>query len=133
MLTRKIVETTIGKGFADKLDEVVLEAGGKLVFTKRQMVEDLGCANFLAAARLQKALRKLDIVTPAQLFRTDPFSIVRVRGIGEAAMFVAMCILDHAQYNVQEWWGWKETNTLKFSSFKHNAIRRSTKHGKHDI
>jgi hypothetical protein len=133
MLTRNIVETTIGKTFADKLDEVIFEVSPKLTFTRRQMVEDLGCANFNAAALLQKALRKLSVETPAQLFRTDPFSIVRIKGIGETAMFVAMCILDYAQYNVQEWWGWKETNTLKFSSFKHNAIRRATKRGKHDI
>lgn len=132
MLTRDVVETTIGKSFADKLDEIILEVSPKLTYTRRQMVEDLGCANFVAAAKLQKVLRKLGIESAAQLFRTDPFSIVRVKGIGETSMFVAMCILDAAQYNVQEWWGWKETNDLKFSSFKHNATTRARK-SKHEI
>lgn len=132
MLTRELVETIISKGFADKLDEVILDISPKLTFTRRQMVEDLGCANFVAAAVLQKALRKLDIQTPAQLFKTDPFSLVRVRGVGEATIFVAMCILDAAEYNVAEWWGWKKTNDVKFSSFKHNATRRASK-AKHDI
>lgn len=132
MLTRDVVETTISKTFADKLDEVVLDISPKLTFTRRQMVEELGCANFVAAAVLQKALRKLQIETPAQLFRTDPFSLVRVKGVGEATIFVAMCILDAAQYNVKKWWGWNETNDLKFSSFKHNATRRASK-AKHDI
>lgn len=132
MLNRETVESIIGKGFADKLDEVVLEVSPQLTFTRRQMVEDLGCANFVAAAILQKALRKLSIATPAQLFKTDPFSLVRTKGIGEAAMFVAMCILDTAQYNVKDWWGWKETNDLKFSSFKHNATRRASKR-KHEV
>jgi hypothetical protein len=96
------------------------------------MVEDLGCANFVAAVTLQKVLRKFGITTPSQLFKTDPFSIVRVKGVGETTMFVAMCILDAAQYNVKDWWGWKETNELKFSSFKHNATRRASK-AKHDV
>ena len=132
MLTRKQVETTIGKTFADKLDEIVLDIGPKLIFTRRDMVEELGCANFVAGARLQKVLRRLGIETAAELFRTDPFSIVRCKGIGETSMFVAMCILDHAQYNVEDWWGWKETNDLKFSSFKHNATRRARK-SKHEV
>jgi hypothetical protein len=132
MLTRDIVETTIGKTFADKLDEVILDIGPKLLFTRRSMIEELGCANFTATTILQKVLRKLNITTTAQLFRTDPFSIARVKGVGETTMFVAMCILDAAQYNVQEWWGWKETNKLKFSSFKHNANRRALK-VKHEV
>lgn len=132
MLTRDVVETTIGKTFADKLDEVVLDVSPQLSFTRRSMVEDLGCANFVAAVTLQKVLRKFGITTPSQLFKTDPFSIVRVKGVGETTMFVAMCILDAAQYNVKDWWGWKETNELKFSSFKHNATRRASK-AKHDV
>lgn len=132
MLTRETVEKTISKSFADKLDEVVFAVSDKLMFSRRQMVEELGCANFVAASKLQKALKKLDVTTPAQLFKTDPFSLVRIKGIGPASIFVAMCILDAAQYDVREWWGWKETNTLKFSSFKYNATRRASKK-QHDV
>lgn len=132
MLNRDVVDATIGKGFADKLDEVIFKASDGLSFTRREMVEQLGCANFLAAARLEKACKKLDINTPYKLYKTDPFSIVRVRGIGEAAIFVAMCILDSAGYNVVEWWGWKKTNTVKFSSFKHNAVKRASRK-KHEL
>jgi len=96
------------------------------------MVENLGCANFIAAAKLEKVFKKLEIVSPAQLFKTDPFSLVRVRGVGEASMFVCMCILDHAEYNVQEWWNWKGVNDSKFSSFKHNATKRASKR-KHEL
>ncbi len=131
MLTRKVVETTIGKTFADKLDEVVFESGS-LTYSRRQMVDDLGCANFGAASRLEKALKKLGIKTVAQLYKTDPFSIVRTRGIGETSIFVAMCILDNSGYSVTQWWGWKETNTLKFSSFKHRAIKKASKR-KHEV
>lgn len=127
MIERKVVELTIGKHFADKLDETIIDVSPEISFTRRQMVDDLGCANFLAAYRLQKVLKRLGIKTFSQLNKTDPFSLVRSKGIGEAAIFVAMCMLDFKQYNVAEWWGWKETNTLKFSSFKSNAIRRASK------
>ena|SRR5215475_5697333 len=127
MLNRETIETTIGKSFADRLEEVIIDAGPKLVITRRTLVEELGCANFVAAARLNKALKKLSIETPAQLFRTDPFSIARLKGVGESTIYVAMCILDAAQYSVTEWWGWKETNKVKFSTFKHNAIHRASK------
>jgi hypothetical protein len=131
VLTSEVVHKTIGKGFADKLEEVIIESGG-IVVTRRGMIEELGCANFNAAANLSKVLRKLGIHSVAQLYRTDPFSIVRVKRIGEAAMFVAMCILDSSDYDVVKWWGWKETNTVKFSTFKHNATKRASK-SKHEI
>lgn len=86
MLSKEIVSNVIGKTFADKLDESVIESG-KIAYTRRQMVEDLGCANFMAAARLQKVLRKLKIYTATQLANTDPFSLARVKGIGESCMF----------------------------------------------
>lgn len=127
MIERKAIEKTIGKGFADKLDEVIIDVSQDISFTRREMVEILGCANFLAAYRLQRVLKRLKIFTAAKLFRTDPFSLVRSKGIGEAAIYVAMCILDSKQYNVEEWWGWKETNALKFSSFKHRAIRKASR------
>ena len=127
MLTREAVETTIGKGFADKLDDVVIHVSQELSFTRREMVETLGCANFIAASRLNKVLKKLEIFTAGKLYRTDPFSLVRAKGIGEASMFVAMCILDSKEYDVVKWWGWKGTNGVKFSAFKHNATRRASK------
>jgi hypothetical protein len=132
MIDRKTVETTIGKTFADRLDEIVIHVSQDISFTKREMIEQLECANFPAAYRLSKVLKKLEIFTPAKLFRTDPQSIVRVRGIGETSIYVAMCILHYKGYSVAEWWGWKETNTVKFSAFKHKAIRRARK-AQHEV
>jgi len=127
MIARKKVESTIGKGFADKLDEVVFRADG-WDYTRREMVELLGCANFIAAARLAKVVKRLGIKSPAQLFRFDPFSLVRTKGIGEACIFVAMCILDHNEYDIMAWWKFDRDNVTKFSSFKHHAMRRASKH-----
>jgi hypothetical protein len=132
-MDRKVVEKTIGKTFADKLDSVVINVSQELSFTRREMVEVLGCANFAAATRLEKVLKRLKIFTAAQLHRTNPFDIVRVRTIGETSIYVAMCILDAAKYDVEKWWGWKDTNDVKFSSFKHNAIRRAKKRGAQEV
>ncbi len=132
MLNRDVVNATIGKTFADKLDEVVFAVSDKLTFSRRDMIETLKCGNFNAATRLEKALKKLDIKTPAQLYKLDPYSLVRLKTIGETSLFVAMCILDLAGYDVVKWWGWNDTNTVKFASFKRDAIKRARKRG-HDI
>jgi hypothetical protein len=127
MIKHETINKTIGKTFADKLNEIIIDSGG-ISFSRREMVEDLQCANFLAAARLSKVLRKLKITTPAHLNRTDPFSLLRTRGVGESTVFVAMCILDANGFSVEKWWGWKDTNVLKFSSFKHHASVKARKH-----
>lgn len=120
MIKRKTVETTIGKTFADKLDEIVIDISPTLSFSRREMVDKLGCANFIAAARLQKVLKRLKILTPGQLFRFDPFSLYRTRGIGDAAVFVAMCILEAFGYDVMMWWNVEGKE-------KQKAIRRTSK------
>lgn len=133
MIERKTIESTISKTFADKFDEIVINVSQELSFTKREMVEELNCANFLAAYNLSRVLKRLEIFTVNKLYRTDPFSLVRSKGIGETAIYVAMCILDANEYDVKKWWGWKETNTVKFSAFKHRATRRIAKKGKHEV
>lgn len=134
-MERPKIESVLGKTFADSLDEIVIKSGF-LVFTKRQLIEDLGCGNFAAAKRLNKVLHKLKIGTAKELRYTDPFSLLRTTGVGLTTMYVAMCILDFAGVDVQKWWGWKQEKSggvvLKFSSYKHKAAARALKH-KQDI
>lgn len=125
MIAREKVEQVIGKGFADKLDEMVFMSGD-MGYTRREMVEEIGCANFIAAARLSKVLRRLRVNNPKELYKLDPFSLARSKGIGEAALFVAMCILDANKFDVVKWWGFTGT-TAKFSTYKHHAITQSRK------
>lgn len=127
MLNRDVIAGTISKGFADHLDEPVIEVSPEISFSRREMVEQLGCANFIAAAKLNKVLRRLKIQKIHQIAKTDPFSLVRVKGIGEATMFVVMCILEYKGYDVTKWWHW-DGQTVKFSTFKHRATRRAKKH-----
>jgi len=129
-MNRASVEKMIGKTFADSLDEVILTLGdSEYTYTRRDFIELLGCANFSAAPRLERALKKLNITSPRLLYKTDPFSLVRLKGVGAATLYIAMCILDEAHYDVEDWWGWNETNKVKFSAFKHNAIKRGAKVG----
>lgn len=127
MLDRKKIEGVIGKGFADRLDEELFSLGSTLI-SRRVMVEELGCANFIAAAKLGKVLNRLKVTTVKQLFNTDPISLARSKGVGEASLFVAMCILDWGQYDVLKWWGYND-KSVKFSTFKHQLVNRAKRRG----
>jgi len=124
MIARTKVEKIVGKPFADKLDEPVFKVNN-WVYTRRQMVEDVGCANFIAASRLAKVLRRLGVAGAGGLFKLDPASLARVRGIGESSIFVALCILDHAQYNINDWWD----TEAKFRTVK---VRKASRNG-HEV
>ena len=123
MIIRTKVEKVISKGYADKLDSSIFVVGD-WIYTRRQMVDDLACANFIASVKLAKVLKRLGINSPAQLFKLDPASLARTRGIGEACIFVAMCILDAYDYDVMKWWGIKE----KFNTVKHHTLTKARKY-----
>ena len=99
-------------------------------WSRLSLVEDLGIGNFTAAMRLSRTLKKLNIRTASQLFRTDPCSLARIRGVGMAQLFVAMAILDHAGISVAEWWGWDGDRPVRtFTTYKHNLVYRTKKQG----
>jgi hypothetical protein len=58
------------------------------------------------------------------LFRLDPASLARTHGIGEACIFVAMCILESDKFDVMKWWKCDG----KFRTEKHRVIRKAAKH-----
>jgi hypothetical protein len=118
MLNYTTIHATIGKTFADKQDEVIFQSGN-LVYTRRELVGIVGCANFIAAARLAKVCRRLKIYTITQLYKTDPYSLYRAKGIGDTAVYVAMCLLDTSNFNVMKWWN------KKTSADKERSIRRA--------
>lgn len=130
MLKYTQIDNTLGKTFADGLEEVVINSGKELVFTKRQMIEEIGCANFQAATRINKAFRRLDISTIKKLSDTDPSSLLRIKGIGQTSIYVAMCILDAHHISVEKWWGWNQEkdNILKFSAYRNKLTRKARKH-----
>lgn len=112
MMKREVIHATLGKGFADKIDEVIINYGD-LIYTRREMIDFIGNANFNAAMRLNKLLKKLKIKTLGQLAKISPYDLYKVKGCGDTTVYVAMCILDTHKYNVMEWWQWKDDTQKK--------------------
>lgn len=125
MMDRDSIEHVLSKGFADKLDETIFSVGNT-EYSRRMMVEELGCANFIAAAKLTKVLKRLKIVSVKGIWDVNPVDLARSKGIGEASIFVVMCLLDAHKFDVEKWWGWND-NVVRFSTFKKNAISRAKK------
>lgn len=120
---RSIVSTDLHKHL---YTDAVFAVGGRN-YTRQQMIAELGCANFIAATRLGKVLRRLGIKTVQKLAQTDPLSLVRVQGVGERTVYVAMCLLDAHGYSVAKWWGWDRTKPGKLSTHVAKTARRESK------
>lgn len=127
MLDSRVVSKLIGKDVVNRLSELVIDCG-ELQITKNDLVQTYGSGNWRAARNVNRALRRLGLKTPKAIYRVDPFSFARLSRFGSDSFFVLMCILDHHGYSVTKWWGWKEDNVLKFSTFRHRAITRASKH-----
>lgn len=132
MIKSEVIAKTLSKGFAELLDTAAIDVSEEISFTRRQMIEDLGCGNFNAATRLSKVLKRLGITTIAKSYRTDPQSLLRVKGVGEATVYVAMCMLDSRKYDVYKWWGWKQDNVVKFAAYRAQAKSKAKKY-KHAV
>jgi hypothetical protein len=91
----------------------VFSVSGELRFTRKEAIEELKCANWIALAKLAKMLRRLKIKTARQLFLADPKDLIDTKGIGVTTLYVAMCVLDHHGYRVAEWWGWEKERPRK--------------------
>jgi len=120
------INKSLGKTFVAGLHDVKLVIG-KTEFTHQQMIDLLGCGNFAAAARLTKVLKRLGVTTIPMLRKLDPASLFREKNVGMTTVYVAMCVLDAHQYDVEEWWGWKQQkdNVVKFSTYKHKLLQRT--------
>ena len=73
--------------------EVILTVGSKS-FTRKTCVEELGCPNFRAAQNLSTALQSIGVDSTKKLARTTPADLLRLEGVGERTVFVALCVLD---------------------------------------
>ena len=82
--------------------ETVLEFS-ELPYTRREMIDVLGCGNFIAAKRLSLACKQFNILTLSDLDRVGLHGLLRIDGVGERAAWVAACLLDKARYDVMAW------------------------------
>jgi hypothetical protein len=126
MLERKIVEGRIGKGFADRLDEPYVTIAG-VILSRRDIIEDLRVGNFAAARRLEATLKNMRITSLKRLAATDPMSLYRIKGFGDAQMFVTMSFLASRGTEPEAWWGRFDTKREQ-----ERAKRRAKKEGGHE-
>ena len=103
MLSRTVIESKIGKRFADTLDEPFVVLCGE-TWTRRLVVELMGLANLVAVKRLEKALKKLSVDRAPMLYDIDPMSLYRMKGVGDTQVFVAMSLLHAHGYDPVLWW-----------------------------
>jgi hypothetical protein len=114
----------VSTGFVDALKAPDYSIGG-VPLSRQDLIDKLGVGNFNAASRVTKALRRHKITTVEQLLRTHPLDLGNIRGFGEACLWVTMHFIDWQGYSVEKWWGWrKEENQVKFSTFRHRALKR---------
>jgi hypothetical protein len=73
--------------------DTILKIGPK-VFTRERAVRELGISSFRAASNLQRAIDELNIGDIRKLAKTTPHDLLAVDGVGERAVFVAMCAID---------------------------------------
>lgn len=128
MLSTTKVGKLIGKDVVNRLDELLIDTGS-LQISKNDLVRVYGSGNWRAARNVGRALKRLGLKTPKDIYRMDPFSFARISRFGSDSFFVLMCILDHHGFGVEKWWGWKADDTVvKFSTFRHRAITRASRH-----
>jgi hypothetical protein len=124
----KLLGTTFVK---NSLDEVIFKCG-RTEYSKLDMVDSLGCGNFAAAKKLSKALERIGVQSITQLVRLGPLPLARMKGVGPATLYVAMCILDAHGGHVERWWGWDDGNGVKFSALKHRELQKAKREGVHE-
>lgn len=130
---RAQLDRLMDKAFLDRLNEGVLTIG-TTTLNAREFIGQVGVPNLVAARKLTKVLKELNIKTIKELFNLGAIPLLRVKGVGNAQMWVAMHLLDSHAYDVLKWWGWTNVQPPpKFSTYRHHARERVKKEGSHEL
>ncbi len=96
-------EFKLGKTFLDKFSEIVL-AVGRDMFTRREMIEKLGCANFTAAKRLTWALDRFRPKSVREVAgRITLNDLWAVDGVGITTVYVWTSVLEYSGIDSVNW------------------------------
>jgi hypothetical protein len=109
--------------------DAVFYVSDELSFTRNEAIQNLQCANWVALRKLERLMKRQKIRTARQLFITPPAKLIDTDGVGIVTLFVAMCILDYYEFDVAEWWGWRErekTRQKKTTAEVHAAMRQAS-------
>lgn len=96
-------ETRLSTSLLEKRREVVVRVGS-YELTRQDMIEKLRCGNFRAGKILSEAIRPMkaqDVQELANRLTTQTF--FDLKGVGETAFFVWLCLLEYAKVDVNAW------------------------------
>ncbi len=121
-------EHRAGKGFVDRLDEVILRVG-EYTFSRREMIELLHCGNFAAGARLNWALKEFSgHYTVSDLAKhVKVYDLMRMKHIGVTTVYVFMCVIEYAKLSPLHWLGSETTIATTYNNSKKKARKKRKK------
>lgn len=121
-------EHRAGKGFVDRLDEVVIKAG-EFTFSRREMIEILHCGNFAAGARLNRALMQFSgYPTVSDIAKhVKVYDLMRIKHVGVTTVYVWMCILEYSRLSPLRWLGSEVSIATTYEHSKKKARKRKKK------
>jgi hypothetical protein len=121
-------EYRAGKGFVDRLDEVVIRVG-EYTFSRREMIELLKCGNFAAGARLNRAMMQFSgYRTVSELARAVKIGdLMSIKHVGVTTVFVWMCVVEYAKLSPLRWLDSEVSIATTYEHTKKKARKRKKK------
>jgi hypothetical protein len=114
----------LGKTFRDKQDEHILVIG-KDQWSRQEIVDELHCGNFVAAANLTKIARKLDVASLEQLIsRFTLEDLFQERGCGITTVYVLLCAQEAANKDPLKWVDREPDDLVTLTTEQHRARKR---------
>jgi len=110
-------------------EETILSVGAKK-YTRQTCVTELGCPNFKAAQNLSHALQSIGVDSTKALAKTTPADLLRLEGVGERTVFVALCVLD-ANLPGKEAESWLHSDEAEKPREKPKLSAKERKRAKH--
>lgn len=120
-------QEVLGKALLDHQEKVVLQVG-KDTWTRQAMIDELHCGNFIAANRLTKALRDLDVKSIKDAFRTLVFTeLMAIRGVGVTCIYVLMSAMAAHGMNPLDWVDYENEPVTVLTKIHHVRFTRKPK------
>ena len=113
----------LGHTFVQRQDDIILRIG-KRQWTRTELVQTIGVGNMAAAGKLSSLLRKLHIMSVADLYTVDPRDMALVPNLGETTVFVAMAVLKADGFNVEHWYRQIAGEKRKVVTFRTLKVQR---------
>lgn len=129
-------EKLLGHTFVTRQNQTALQIGEQK-WSRWELANVFGLANFRAAGTLTMHLRRLGVKNLEQLYAISPEELAAIKGVGETGAYVAASILKENKFDAKHWAGYGPNGaepvtfrTLKIrKKERHNGRRRTGVHG----